>query len=88
MDPPTDEHQHGQLSNRKSKKVRKEEEGSSKNTAEGEDTSQEEKNAPTVKKFNLFLTSLGVSRELLLRIVVFLIVYLILTRLTKIFTSE
>ena len=88
MDPPTDEHQHQQLSNRKSKKGRKDEEGSSRNTAEGEDTSQEKKKASTGKKYNLFLTSLFISREVLLRIVVFLIVYLVLTRLVKLFTKE
>ena len=88
MDPPTDEHQHRQLSNRKSKKGSKDEEGSSRNTAEGEDTSQEKKKASTGKKYNLFLTSLFISREVLLRIVVFLIVYLVLTRLVKLFTKE
>ena len=88
MDPPTDEHQHRQLSNRKSKKGRKDEEGNSRNTAEGEETSQEKKEAPERKKYNLYLTSLFVSREVVLRIVLFLIVYLILTRLVKIFTPE
>ena len=88
MDPPTDEHQHQQLSNRKSKKGRKDEEGSSRNTAEGKDTSEEKKKASTGKKYNLFLTSLFISREVLLRIVVFLIVYLVLTRLVKLFTKE
>ena len=87
MNPPADQ-QHGQLSKRKSKKGRKDEEGSSRNTAEGEENSQEKKEAPERKKYNLYLTSLFVSREVVLRIVLFLIVYLILTRLVKIFSTE
>ena len=87
MDPSADQHQHGQLSNRKSKKGRKDEEGNSRKT-EGEENSEGKKEAPERKKYNLYLTSLTISREVLIRIVVFLIVYLILTRLVKIFTPE
>ena len=79
MDPPADQHQSGQLANRKRKKGRKDE--------EGEDNSQEKKETSVVKKFSLYLTSMQVSRELVLRVVIFSIVYLILTRLIKIFTN-
>ena len=88
MDPSADQHQHGQLSNRKSKKGRKDEEGNSRKTAEGEENSEGKKEAPERKKYSLYLTSLFVSREVVLRIVLFLIVYLILTRLVKIFSTE
>ena len=73
MDPSTDQHQAAKLSNRKSKKGRKDSEGEDDNSFG--------------KQFSLYLTSLQISRELVLRVVVFLIVYLFLTRIVKIFTN-
>ena len=50
---------------------------------------QEEEAGPAPKKkYNLYLTLLSVSRELILRFVLFLIVYVIFTRLLKIFIGK
>lgn len=48
----------------------------------------ENENGPVSKKYNLYLTGLSISRELVLRFVLFLIVYVIFTRLLKIFIEK
>ena len=85
MDPPADQHQHGQLSNRKNKKGSQEEEGKprKKPLTPGEELKRDLK---------LWLAELCVyirrelTREVVFRIVLFFTIYFTLTRFNVIVT--
>ena len=78
MDSPADQHQDGQLANRKSKKGRKEEEGKRRMTP-GEEFQKDLKDL-------LVHLSTYITREVVFRTVLFFVVYFTLTRFNIIVT--
>lgn len=72
------------LSNVKTRKgAQKDEKSGDSTEVAGKEEKKKEK-----KKYNLYLTGLAISRELVLRFVLFCIVYLMLTRAVKIFLAR